>query len=131
MEETRSAAMEESVKSDSCQVREVVQKENGGHRRKKKMPGNLDWFGICDDRHLLLKSFCIALVTAIVMFLPSIIWDEGYFLFLGDFNSQQVPFYKLAHQAVREGNWGWNWYTDLGANFIGSYTFYLLGSPFF
>lgn len=131
MEETRSAAMEESVKSDSCQVREVVQKENGGHRRKKKMPGNLDWFGICDDRHLLLKSFCIALVTAIVMFLPSIIWEEGYFLFLGDFNSQQVPFYKLAHQAVREGNWGWNWYTDLGANFIGSYTFYLLGSPFF
>ena len=65
------------------------------------------------------------------MFLPSIIWDEGYFLFLGDFNSQQVPFYMLAHRAVRTGNLGWNWYTDLGANFIGSYSFYLLGSPFF
>lgn len=36
-----------------------------------------------------------------------------------------------AHDAVRSGNIFWNWNTDLGANFIGSYSFYLLGSPFF
>ncbi len=48
---------------------------------------------------------------------------NGYFLFYGDFNVQQVPFYQLCHRAVREGNFGWNWYTDLGANFIGSYSF--------
>ncbi|MBQ7916779.1 MAG: YfhO family protein [Firmicutes bacterium] len=99
--------------------------------KKKKQPLNEDWFGICNGRHILFKSFMLALITSIVMFLPAIIWDQGYFLFLGDFNSQQVPFYKLAHSAVRSGNLGWNWYTDLGANFIGSYTFYLLGSPFF
>ncbi len=29
------------------------------------------------------------------------------------------------------GNIGWSHLTDLGANFIGSYSFYLLGSPFF
>lgn len=28
-------------------------------------------------------------------------------------------------------NIGWNHLTDLGVNFIGSYSFYLLGSPFF
>ncbi|MBQ5960159.1 MAG: YfhO family protein [Firmicutes bacterium] len=100
-------------------------------KKKRKKPQNQDLFGVTNGRHVLWKSFLIALITATAMFLPSIIWDEGYFLFLGDFNSQQVPFYMLAHRAVRTGNLGWNWYTDLGANFIGSYSFYLLGSPFF
>ena len=35
------------------------------------------------------------------------------------------------HDAIRSGNIGWNHLTDLGVNFIGSYSFYLLGSPFF
>lgn len=77
------------------------------------------------------KAFLIALVTAAVIFVPFMIWDQGYFFFFGDFNVQQIPFYKLAHEAVRSGNIFWNWKTDLGANFIGSYSFYLLGSPFF
>ena len=53
------------------------------------------------------------------------------FWFYGDFNVQQVPFYKMCHEAVRTGQIFWDWNTDLGANFIGSYSFYLLGSPFF
>lgn len=75
--------------------------------------------------------FITCIITAALIFLPAMIWDRGYFIFLGDFNSQQIPFYKTAHAAIRSGNFGWNWYTDLGANFIGSYSFYLLGSPFF
>ncbi|MBO5725671.1 MAG: YfhO family protein [Clostridia bacterium] len=78
-----------------------------------------------------LSTFLIALATATVIFLPFIIKDSGYFLFYGDFNVQQIPFYQLCHDAVRNGNFGWNQYTDLGVNFIGSYSFYLLGSPFF
>lgn len=81
--------------------------------------------------HLYLKTFILALAGACCIFLPAMIYDQGYFIFVGDFNSQQIPFYMTAHDAVRSGNWGWNWYTDIGANFIGSYTFYLLGSPFF
>lgn len=77
------------------------------------------------------KAFLLALLTAAIIFVPFMIWDQGYFFFFGDFNVQQIPFYKLAHQAVRNGNIFWNWHTDLGANFIGSYSFYLLGSPFF
>lgn len=77
------------------------------------------------------ESFFIALGIAFAFFIPFIIMDKGYFLFYGDFNVQQVPFYKLAHEAVRSGNIFWNWNTDLGANFIGSYSFYLIGSPFF
>ena len=37
----------------------------------------------------------------------------------------------MAHDAVRSGEVLWNSYTDLGANFIASYSFYLLFSPFF
>ena len=44
---------------------------------------------------------------------------------------QQIPFYQMCHDMIRSGETGWNWYTDLGSNFIGSYAFYLMGSPFF
>ena len=42
--------------------------------------------------------------------------DGGRFLFYGDFNVQQVPFYRIAHDAIRSGNIGWNHLTDLGVN---------------
>ena len=78
-----------------------------------------------------LKAFFLGLGLSFLIFLPFLVVDGGRFLFYGDFNVQQVPFYRLAHDAVRQGNFGWNHLTDLGANFIGSYSFYLLGSPFF
>lgn len=78
-----------------------------------------------------LSTFIIALITAAALFVPYMIMGEGYFTFYGDFNVQQIPFYQQCHKAVREGNIFWSWTTDLGANFIGSYSFYLLGSPFF
>lgn len=88
--------------------------------------------------HCLMKpksrarlTFFTALAVAAALFLPFILMDQGYFIYYGDFNVQQIPFYKLAHEAVRSGDWGWSWTTDLGANFVGSYSFYLLGSPFF
>ena len=78
-----------------------------------------------------LQAFLLGLLTAGLVFGYYMIQGEGYFLYYGDFNVQQIPFYRLAHDAVREGNWFWNWNTDLGANFVGSYSFYMLGSPFF
>ncbi|HIY08595.1 MAG TPA: YfhO family protein, partial [Firmicutes bacterium] len=77
------------------------------------------------------KAFGLALAMAAVMFLPFVIMDGGCFFYYGDFNVQQIPFYRLAHEAVRSGDIFWSWTTDLGANFIGSYSFYLLFSPFF
>ena len=78
-----------------------------------------------------LKVFLTAAVIASIIFLPFIIYDKGIFIFYGDYNSQQIPFYKLAHDAVKNKEFGINWNTDLGSNFIASYSFYLLGSPFF
>ncbi len=83
------------------------------------------------DRERGWFTFGIAIAAALVIFLPYLIMDEGYFIYYGDFNVQQISFYRMAHDAVQSGDIFWNWNTDLGANFIGSYSFYLLGSPFF
>ena len=81
------------------------------------------------ERHR--EAFFFALLAAAVVFVPFMVYDNGYFLFFGDFNVQQVPFYKHCHEAIRTGHIFWDFKTDLGANFIGSYSFYTITSPFF
>lgn len=73
----------------------------------------------------------IPMIMAVVMFLPFLIYDGGLFLYYGDFNVQQIPFYQMIHDTILSGNIGWSHTTDLGANIIGSYSFYNIGSPFF
>ncbi len=83
------------------------------------------------SRSYALYAFLWGILLAAVLVVPVMISDRGYFLYYGDFNVQQIPFYRLAHDSIRSGVTGWSHITDLGANFIGSYSFYLLGSPFF
>ncbi len=85
------------------------------------------WF----QKHPYLFVFCVGLGISFLMFLPALIAGKGLFTFFGDYVAQQIPFYKHCHQMVQSGNFYWDWGTDLGSNFIGSYAFYLLGSPFF
>ena len=87
------------------------------------------WGRVNKERYLLL--FVVSFVGMMLSFLPTMIKNGGIFLYYGDFNSQQQMFYFHANEMVRAGNFGWDWGTDLGSNFIGSYSFYLLGSPFF
>lgn len=84
-----------------------------------------------DRREPYLQVFLLGFAILLIAILPIMIFTGGYFIYYGDYNSQQIPFYQIAHDAVQSGQLGWNWNTDLGANFIGSYSFYLLGSPFF
>lgn len=78
-----------------------------------------------------LISFLLGIGLALLFFVPSMIYNEGLFLFYGDFNAQQVPFYQMMHDSILNGDTMWSNTTDLGANVIGSYSFYLMGSPFF
>lgn len=84
-----------------------------------------------NQKEQYLRAFFLALLIGVVIFLPFVIFDKGYFVFYGDFNAQQIPFYKMAHEAVHNGDLLWSFKTDLGVNFIGTYSFYLIGSPFF
>ena len=78
-----------------------------------------------------IRVFLLALALGFIIYLPFLIMDSGMFVYYGDYNVQQIPFYQMCHDMIRSGETGWNWYTDLGSNFIGSYAFYLMGSPFF
>ncbi|MDE5861604.1 MAG: YfhO family protein, partial [Ruminococcus sp.] len=78
-----------------------------------------------------LTAFLMGFVCLLVSVIPVMIMDGGYFIYYGDFNAQQIPFYNLANDAVRNRQFGWNWYTDLGSDLMTSYSFYLIGSPFF
>ncbi|MDO5560949.1 MAG: YfhO family protein [Oscillospiraceae bacterium] len=78
-----------------------------------------------------LKAFIIGTLLMVIVLIPNIIKNGGYFIYGGDYLYQQVPFNIHAVETVRSHTIGWDWLTDLGSSFIGSYSFYLLGSPFF
>lgn len=77
------------------------------------------------------QAFFLGFLCLLISVIPIMIADGGYFIYYGDYNAQQIPFYNLANNAVRNGQFGWNWFTDLGSDFMTSYSFYLTGSPFF
>lgn len=86
----------------------------------------------CPKKHnYALYSFLLALVAAALLFIPFIVLNDGVFYYYGDFNVQEIPFYQMVHDAVRSGELGWSHTTDLGSDLMSSYSFYLLGSPFF
>ncbi len=82
------------------------------------------------------KTFWYSLFVACCITIPFIIYEwvvtgHGIFLYYGDYNAQQIAFYKHCVEMVRSGDFGWDWFTDMGSNFVGSYSYYMLGSPFF
>ena len=78
-----------------------------------------------------LMAFMLGFICLLLSLTPVMIAEKGYFIYSGDYNAQQINFYHTANTAVRNGQFGWHWYTDLGSDFMTSYTFYLFGSPFF
>ena len=78
-----------------------------------------------------LTAFLLGFVCLLFSLLPIMIAEKGYFIYSGDYNAQQINFYRTANNAVRSGQLGWHWFTDLGSDFMTSYSFYLFGSPFF
>ena len=86
--------------------------------------------------HYYRKTFLYSALIACLITIPFIIWEwvrtgHGVFLYYGDYNAQQIAFYKHCVGMVREGSISWDWFTDMGSNFVGSYSYYMLGSPFF
>ena len=81
-------------------------------------------------------------LTAASFFLPFYILDGGFFHYAGDFNSQQISFYRYMNGFVKGAGYPdsafagaprntFSWATDLGSGVMNAYSFYLYGSPFF
>ena len=66
-----------------------------------------------------LTAFLLGFGAFLLMILPLLIYNGGYYIYYGDYNSQQVPFYNHAHEFIKNEGLGWDWGTDLGANFVG------------
>ena len=75
--------------------------------------------------------FAASFALALLCMLPFLIHDKGFLVYFGDYNIQQIPFYTQAHRAVRNKTLFMSLQTDLGSSIYTSYSFYLLGSPFF
>ena len=81
-------------------------------------------------------------LTAAIIFLPFYLLDGGFFHYAGDFNSQQISFYRYMNGFVKGAGYPdsafagaprntFSWATDLGSGVMNAYSFYLYGSPFF
>ena len=64
------------------------------------------------------------------MFLPITILEKGLFFIGADFNLQQMIFGEVMNYSLKEGSYLWTWFNDLGSDFIGTFSFYNLFSPF-
>ena len=96
------------------------------------------------DRFWLTVGLCA--LTAALIFLPFQIIDGGFFHYAGDFNGQQIGFYRYMNGFVKGQGYPdgltsvngqqlptntFSWATDLGSGVMNAYSFYLYGSPFF
>ena len=91
------------------------------------------------DKFWLTVGLCA--LTAALFFLPFYIIDGGFFHYAGDFNSQQISFYRYMNGFVKGAGYPdsafttvrntFSWATDLGSGVMNAYSFYLYGSPFF
>ena len=91
------------------------------------------------DKFWLTVGLCT--LTAALFFLPFYLIDGGFFHYAGDFNSQQISFYRYMNGFVKGAGYPdsafttvrntFSWATDLGSGVMNAYSFYLYGSPFF
>ena len=82
------------------------------------------------QKKYIIRVLLLSLITAALSIVPFVIANGGLFTLRDDFDYQQTVFSMFCNDAVKSGELGWSWYTDLGSSFIGSYSFYNLGSPF-
>ena len=75
------------------------------------------------------KLTCVTLFVLVVAFLPVLILRGDLWL-ASDFLHQEIPFILETKRMLAAGAPWWSWNTYLGADFIGSYAFYTLTSPF-
>ena len=94
------------------------------------------------DRKKFWQAVGLCALTAAIFFLPFYILDGGFFHYAGDFNSQQISFYRYVNGFVKGAGYPdsafagaphntFSWATDLGSGVMNAYSFYLYGSPFF
>ena len=81
-------------------------------------------------KNKLLVTIILTFIIASSIIIPNIIAGHGIYTLIADFDYQGIPFNILMNYSIKNGFTSWNWYNDLGSNFIGTFAFYNLMSPF-
>ncbi len=84
---------------------------------------------VLNNKYVLTIIFSLIIAASIII--PRIIQGNGILTISADFNYQQIPFGINLNELIKEGKINWNWVNDLGSGFVGSFSFYNLGSIFF
>ena len=77
-----------------------------------------------------LLSFLLSIILGSIIIVPNIIMGHGIYSLVADFNLQQIPFNMLVNYSIKHGSILWTWLNEMGSNFIGTFSFYNLFSPF-
>lgn len=77
------------------------------------------------------QAFFINFILATICFVPFILHGNGIFVLSDDFNFQHIPFTMLCNEAIKSGDFLWNWNIELGSSLLETMSFYVLGSPLF
>ena len=107
--------------------------EQFGTNRQLRLPGQ--------QKDQFWRAVVLCALAAALFFLPFYIIDGGFFHYAGDFNSQQISFYRYMNGFLKGSGYPdsafttvrntFSWATDLGSGTMNAYSFYLYGSPFF
>ena len=82
-------------------------------------------------RKTIAISFGINFLLAFIAIIPFVIKEQGAFSLGTDYDAIFMPIYNSCRESILNGEVFWNWRFDLGTDFIGSNSFFALGSPFF
>ena len=77
-----------------------------------------------------ILAFLLSFLVGCLVVLPNTILGKGLFFLGADFNLQQMVFGEVINYSLKDGSYLWTWFNDLGSNFIGTFSFYNLFSPF-
>ena len=100
--------------------------KSGGIKVTKRMvmkkEKNIKWAAI---------AFGLSFLCAFISIVPFLIKGNGILTLSNDFNAQELAFNMFANNAIKKGEIFWNWNIDIGSDFITTFSFYNIGSPFF
>lgn len=85
---------------------------------------------ISGKNNLYIKAFFYGFLIFIISFIPILLVSEGRYFVFGDYSVQNIPFWHYVIDCWRNGWPLYDMKSDLGMNFIGSYSYYGLTSPF-
>ena len=82
-------------------------------------------------KNKMWQAFILSFILGCLIIVPNIILGgHGIYTLRDDFDYQQIPFGMMINHSLKTGNILWTWFNELASNFIGTFSFYNLFSPF-